>query len=106
MNNRYLSKKIYFIYNKSNELSDKLTYFHEEYEILSKKDMTPQTFNYLLSFLTMIDYLDDKVDTLLNKILIFNRKSKKPIKKKQIYLLVYAKRKLKAMKNKEKYYFQ
>lgn len=105
MNNTYLSKKIIFIHNKCIELQMKVNTFHTENPQMNR-ELNPVQFNYILSFLTMIDYLQDKINSLLKKILVFNRSSDYPITKKQVYLLVDTRKRLKNLKEREKNFLE
>ena len=101
MTNELLSKNIIAVHNKTIELESKIEAYHNN-NVIVKREMNSSQFNYLLSFLTMVSYIQDKIDFLLNCILIFNRKSKRPITKRQVYMLVAARKRLKRMEKKQK----
>jgi hypothetical protein len=105
MTKELLSKNIIAVHNKTVELEKKIDAYHSE-NVIEKRKMNSSQFNYLLSFLTMVNYIKDKIDFLLNCILIFNRKSKRPITKRQVYMLIEARKRLKRMEKKQKYFLE
>lgn len=105
MKKTYIAKKIVFIHNKSIELKKKIDFFHDTHKI-TKRNLNQTQLNYILSFLTIIDYLNDYTNFLLKKILIFNKTTKEPLTKKQIYILINARKRLKILKDSQKYFLE
>lgn len=96
MTNELLSKKIISMHNRSVELKKKMDEFHKENKV-ERRQMSDSQFNYILSFITMAEYMQERIDSLLYSILTFNRKSESPITKKQVYILIAARKRLKRL---------
>lgn len=105
MKKPHIAKKIVYLHNKSIELKKRIEFFHDMHKI-NKREINQTQLNYLLSFLTMASYLHDYADFLLKNILNFQKEFTKPFTKKQVYILINAKRRLKILKESQKYYLE